>query len=431
MSATPIPETTAKTMRGTVVFRAGALIFIVLLIGNSVAGRWVQTAEPADSSVESTRIAASLVRDRSFSNPYGLIRTGPSAHVAPAYPVLYATLLSVLGPGKATWWAIRVLTIAAYALQLALLLTLAGRLNLHLRVGAIACILGCLIPLPGSLYKWEAVFAGLLLVILATLTACLRTRRWGLALAAGLGLTWGISLLVSPSLLPVWVVWLPLVCIYAQRRIRIPATLAVAVLPFVIISPWLIRDYRVFHAFMLIRDNFGTELAASNNDCASSWAMETVQSGCADLVHPSRSLALEQRIAEIGEYKFNVERSLAGRAWIREHPARFLKLCALRFVRFWFPVFATHHGFGLIAVIEISLMTVFMIAGLAMLVRRDLFGAYLLGSAAAAYSFVYYLLALDLRFGYPILWISLFGSAYWLNEVWTRRAVRAAERAIR
>lgn len=399
-------------------------MFAVLLAGNAVAGRWFSTAEPADSSVESTRIAASLVNDGTFSNPYGLMKTGPSAHVAPAYPALYAGLIAVLGAGKATWWAIRILTIAAYALQLALLLTLAAKLGLDRRAAIVACILGCLIPLPGSLYKWEAVFAGLLLVLLAILTASLGERNWGSGTAAVLGVTWGITLLVSPSLLPVWLVWLPIVWIYAKPQLRMRAAAIVAVLPFLVISPWLIRDYRVFHALMMVRDNFGTELAASNNDCASSWAMETMESGCGDLVHPSRSFAMEQRISEIGEYRFNVERAQAGRTWILDHPAHFAELCATRFARFWFPVFVRQRGFAFIAVAEISLLTAGMIAGLWMLLRRDLFAAYLLASCAAAYSAVYYVMALDLRFRYPILWITLFAAGYALTELYRSRRAR-------
>lgn len=165
-----------------------------MLAGNAIFGKWFTTAGSVDFTSEATRIAASLVHNGTFSNPYGLMQTGPSAHLAPAYPALYAVLMLALGTGTAAWWAIRLLTIAAYALQLAVMVALARKLKLDARGGAIACVLGCLIPLPGSLYKWEAVFTGLVLVVLAILTASLRTGDRGLRAAALLGSTWGLAL---------------------------------------------------------------------------------------------------------------------------------------------------------------------------------------------------------------------------------------------
>jgi hypothetical protein len=40
-------------------------------------------------------------------------------------------------------------------------------------------------------------------------------------------------------------------------------------LPLLIVSLWMVRNYLVFKRPILIRDNLGKELANSNNPCAS------------------------------------------------------------------------------------------------------------------------------------------------------------------
>ena len=100
-------------------------------------GGWLHSTEPADFGVESTRTAASILNHGTFSDPFP-IPTGPTAHAAPAYSAIYAGVVALFGPGRASWWAIRVLTLAAYAFQLVLLPVLAVELTIGRSAGYIA-----------------------------------------------------------------------------------------------------------------------------------------------------------------------------------------------------------------------------------------------------------------------------------------------------
>ena len=154
-------------LTSTKLLRDFPLIFVVLFLGNAIVLRWDKTADNADFSVESTRTAAALLRYGEFRDPYAPMATGLSAHSPPAYPVMYAGIIRVFGTGHDAWWAMRVLTLAVYALQLALLPVLAAALDLTRSSGTIAAWLGVLIPVPGSIYKWETAFTALFLVVLA------------------------------------------------------------------------------------------------------------------------------------------------------------------------------------------------------------------------------------------------------------------------
>jgi len=127
-------------------------VFAICTLGNGIAGRWLSTAEGADFGVESTRTAAAILKYGEFRDPFIPMPTGPTAHVAPAYPLLYSAVVKTFGTGQPTWWAIRLITLAAYALQLALLPLLAIELGFAPLVGVVAAGLGSLTPLPGSCF---------------------------------------------------------------------------------------------------------------------------------------------------------------------------------------------------------------------------------------------------------------------------------------
>jgi hypothetical protein len=318
------------------------------------------------------------------------------------------------GTGKATWWAIRVITLGAYALQLALLPLLAVELGIARQIGIVGAAIGCVVAIPGSSYKWEAMFTGLALVIVAYLTVALKRSRNVLGLATALGVVWGVGFLISPTLLAIWCAWLPLAYLGAPRRLRAGVTALLICLPFLVVSPWIIRDYKVFHAFIFIRDNFGLELAVSNNDCAVSSVYGNL--ACAELTHPNHNALLARRILEIGELEFNREQSRKARRWIREHPSAFFQLTARHFLEFWFPAFARADALpARLAMIEVSMITLLTIPGLMALYRENRITTYLLVSGALSYSVAYYLVQLDYRYRYPILWISYIAVAYLLQ----------------
>ena len=167
----------ADRSRAASLFYLWLVAFSLCVLANGAVGHWLQIAEGADFGVETTRTGAAILKFGEFRDPFAPLPTGPTAHVAPAYPALYSAVVALFGTGKAAWWAIRFLTLGAYALALSLLPWLGGELGMPRRVGVVAAILGCLVPIPGSCYKWEALFTGLMLVVMAYATARLRRSR--------------------------------------------------------------------------------------------------------------------------------------------------------------------------------------------------------------------------------------------------------------
>ena len=100
-----------------------------------------------------------------------------------------------------------------------------------------------------------------------------------------------------------------------------------AVVFWVTISPWLVRNYVVFHKFILIRGDFGSELRAGNNPKAhGEWERE---------YRAANNRELFDEFARIGEVADNDKQTELAKEWIRENPARFVALTGRRFVYFW------------------------------------------------------------------------------------------------
>lgn len=398
-------------------------VYLLCLIANAGFGRWWRIAEPADFSNEATRMGGSLVRHGEFRDPFAPMPTGPTSHSGPGFPVLYAGILLVFGMGKATWWVTHLVVLAAYALSLAWLAPLAVEIGVPVQAGILGAVIGCLIPLPGGSYKWETLFVALFLGLTAYLMSRLREPKRQMRTAVLTGVLAGITLLFSPTVLLVFAAWGLLVL----RSLRIQAILVMIALPALIISPWVIRDYRVFHALIFIRDNLGIEMAASHNDCASAWADDDRRTGCSELVHPNVNAQLAARVRELGEYRFNKERLHMAIEWIKAHRGRFAFFTLKRFLFFWFPVAAGgKYPLEVLGQFIVSLLTALSIPGLWLLFQTYRFAGQLLLTCLLAFPLTYYVVHVNLRYRYPILWVTCFGVGYLIVHLATQAQKRRA-----
>jgi hypothetical protein len=179
-------------------------------------------------------------------------------------------------------------------------------------------------------------------------------------------------------------------------------------LPLVIVAPWLVRNYCAFGQFVFVRSNLGLELAVSNNDCASSWSLDNFGSGCSARFHPNENLEVARQVAALGEPRFNALQLEKAISWIRANPSRFARLTVERVWRFWF--LPAHHekGAGYWNVLLISLLTALGVPGLILLARANRSAALLCGGCLAVFPLIHYIVQVDLRYRYPILWISTF-----------------------
>jgi hypothetical protein len=391
--------------------QCSALAFAVLFLP-CLFRYWVSYDPNASVSrtQEMPRTALNLHERGQFANPFYLLDTGPSAHLSPAFPVFMALVINTFGEKAAGAFALKLLAALIVAIQVALFPSFSSRLGMGQLNGFIgACI--WIVAKPTLVYNWESYYAALLVAV--TCCTCRRYLDPGVKGAGWvtwlLGCLFGFLILTVPSFLLVLAAWLAL-AIWRRKLSFIRTSLfPLVLLPALIVSPWVIRNYLVLHRLM-IRDDLGLELSASNNDCGQFSLRKNMDSGCFDNVHPNGSAIEAKKVLELGEVQYNDLRLREALRWIASHPARFIRLTGMRFIAFWFPTEnGTIHFAGSGRRLErvlIYLMTLLSLKGLVTLYRRDITSAAVCMSCMALYPLVYYLVAFVDRYRYPILWLT-------------------------
>jgi hypothetical protein len=355
----------------------------------------------ANAGHETLAVAHSLATNGTFANPFRVMDTGPTAHVAPAFPFLVALLIKVFGDGPAGLFALRLMDVLVYAVQLSLLPLLAARFGIKLWAGFLAggaYLFGVFID-----PSWEANCLGLVLICLAfPMYAGLRsTLSAKSALVAGV--LWGVAMLMNPLTVLGFVAWLLMIGFAGHTTMR---TRLVLFVPLLIVMPWMIRNFLVFGRPVFVRDNFGLELAVSNSSCTTyTAAIQTPN--CPEFdAHPNRSLEEAQRLQRLGEVKYNSQKLHQALGWIRSNPSAFIKLSAHRCFAFWF------QG-GLIVLVS----SILAIPGLWLLWKKNRAAAQLMLLWLVAFPPIYYFVAFGTRYRYPILWATMLPAAYFLSEL--------------
>ena len=374
---------------------------------------------------ESVALGKSLALHGSFSSPFFPILTGPSAHLAPAYPALVAVVIKLFGTGQNGGFVLRWLTKLALASQLALLPALADYLGLSSMAGALAAVAWLAAQFP--LLLWENDFAGLLVIALAfPMYRALREQLNGKAILYT-GLVWGLLLLLTPTPLFVLCGWiLALLFLSPQSKQR---AIMLATVPLLVILPWLVRNYVVFHEPIFLRDNLGLELAVSNNSCAEySWALNLRPGGCFSRNHPNENLQEALRVSSMGEPAYNKTRLHEALTWIGRNPDRFLTLTEERFIAFWSPrmMANSQDAAGELGVNWIlDAFTLLSVPGLFLVWRRNRYAAVLMGLWLACFPPIYYLIQFDPRYRHPILWATFLPGAFTVTSAVTAIASKS------
>jgi hypothetical protein len=251
------------------------------------------------------------------------------------------------------------------------------------------------------------------------------------------GLFWGFIALSNSSLLTflpacgLWAIWpafaRPARAPFTQshRVSGIRQALAGPILSglvfLAVISPWVIRNYTVFHAFVPMRSNFGAELyeATLVSDDGFPWGATL----------PMSERAPEfQRYERIGEIAYSRQQGEIARAKIHAHPVLFARNALRRVYFFWISVPHPLDAGVLVEAtrrINFSFFSFTGILGLALALHRRIPGAWLFLWAFAIYPFLYYFVTVQARFRHPlepiicILTVYLFQSAD-RTRTWSR-----------
>jgi hypothetical protein len=279
---------------------------------------------------EAGRIAQSLVEGNGFSSPF-FGSTGPTAIMPPIYPSLLAVVFRLFG---------------TYTKASALVM-----LSLDSLFSALTCIPVFLIAqksfgwrtavwtgwawafFPYAIYFsadfiWVTTLATLMLALIFLAALHLEDSS-RVSTGGGFGVLAGIGALTDPvvlSVTPLLGLWMCYRLFRKKQRWVVPALAAVLAFG-VTVSPWMIRNYSVFHTFVPFRDNFGLELYVGNN--GNTWHF--APSG----FHPSSTDRETDEYRQMGELPYMRHKQAQAMAWIEDHPGEFVTLSLRRAVYMW------------------------------------------------------------------------------------------------
>ena len=299
---------------------------------------------------EDIYIALSLDSGHGFSSPFGF-PSGPTALLAPGYPLLIAGVIHLFGAGPVAAGGLIFFQMFVSLVTLWLVMGVARR-HFGTRTSNLAGFLFaiCEPMLFAPLYIWDTCLSALILTAALAVAPSLDRSNQRFVLV---GIGTAIAILINPALSLV----LFAIFFWSARSTRFFPWLGITAF-LVVFSPWPIRNAFVMHSFIPFRTSFGYELWVGNHPGAD---------GNLPTDLSPRDNSIERRLfLENGEVSYvQLKNSLAW-SYISAHPMEFAQLTGKRFIRFWAgtgeaPSAPSHKTLSL---------SVLSFAGLALLWRR-------------------------------------------------------------
>jgi hypothetical protein len=299
---------------------------------------------------EDIYIALSLDSGHGFASPFGF-PSGPTALLAPGYPLLIAGVIHVFGTGPVAAWVLIFFQMFLSLVTLWLVMGVARRhFGTHTSNLAGFLFAICEPMLFAPLYIWDTCLSALILTAAIAVAPSLDRSNQRFVLV---GIGTAIAILINPALSLV----LFAILFWSAWRVRFFPWLGIAAF-LVVFSPWPIRNAFVMHSFIPLRTSFGYELWMGNHPGADGNLPKDLG--------PRDNLSERRLFLEDGEIRYvQLKRSLAW-SYISAHPMESAQLTRKRFIRFWAgtgeaPASPSHRTLSL------SLLS---FVGLALLLRR-------------------------------------------------------------
>jgi hypothetical protein len=313
-----------------------ALIAIVAM-GARIAFAWDQARKvPAGIlgivpfQQETGNIAFALAQGKGFSNVFRS-ETGPTAWLAPVYPLMVAAIFKMFGVFTARAFFACVVLNTLFSSAACAPIFFAGRRIGGLRVAAGAAWLWAVFPNAVMMpFEWiwdtslSALLAATILWATLELVESERVPGW-----CGYGLLWGLALMTNPALgvlLPFLLGWAALRG-RGQSGVRWKQAALAAGVAILCCVPWTMRNYAAFHRFIPVRSNLPFELWLGNNDIFD----EHARNGRRSITRTEEA----RRYAQLGETAYMAEKWELGTSFMRAHPGLELQLTGKKFVEFW------------------------------------------------------------------------------------------------
>lgn len=392
--------------------------FLLFALGGVAGLLQLTTQLPFGPGFETVAIAENLAHYGTFANPLLVLQSGPSALSPPLYPFLLAVFMKVLPSPSFVLLAVALGCVLANAVTAALLPRVS---QLFYGAAAPGVFAGVLWLMAAQLLpSWDANYTAAALLAFCLYSAASVEKERVFPSTAYSGLLAGGIFLLNPMSALVFVPWLGYLLASTKVLLRRRVTYCCIVLGTVAVVtfPWALRNDQVFGAF-LVRTGFGLNIYVSNNDCSGTNLSEDLHSGCAALYQPNFNLKEAQAFRDLGELKYDHQRLKMAEEWMKTHPQRFARLTISRFLAFWFPRRAEQPFRATV----IWLTTIASLPGLALMVLRREPVRYFVLVTLLLYPTVYYVIFSEVRFRYPVLWLSLLPAGYFFE--WLVRQIRA------
>jgi hypothetical protein len=381
---------------------------------------------------EMGRIARALANGYGYADPFAG-HTGPTAWVPPIYPLILAGVFKVFGVYtlKSAWV---ILTINSIFSALTALMTWEiGARCFNLRVANWSGWLWALYPAAMQYavrWVWEMTLTTLLFSGVLVLALRMRnigetpsdssgsTRgRWLL-----FGLLWGLIGLSNSTVLlflPVCTAWI--IAGSPHKLAAIRGAVLSALVFVACISPWIWRNWEVFHAFVPMRSNLGVEMWAWNNPDANGIGL-----GAPIDPYPKdpRFMAYQR----MGELAYSRHQGELAKAYIRNHKGRFAQLSLERFYFFWAsPAHPVDNKPFIEGGRELSycFLSLSGLMGLALALKNRVPAAGLFAWAFVLLPLTYYFVSVQSRFRHPLEPLIAIFSVYLFQSAKPRHSLHA------
>lgn len=299
---------------------------------------------------EDIYIALSLDSGHGFSSPFGF-PSGPTALLAPGYPLLIAGVIHLFGTGPVAAWVLIFFQMFVSLATLWLVMGVARR-YFGTRTSNLAGFLFAIGEpmLFAPLYIWDTCLSALILTAAIAVAPSLDRSNQRFVLV---GIGTAIAILVNPALSLV----LFAILFWSTWGARFFPWLGLISF-LVVFSAWPIRNALVMHSFIPLRTSFGYELWMGNHPGADGNLPKDLS--------PRDNLSERRLFLRNGEVRYVQLKSSLAWSYISAHPMESVQLTGKRFIRFWAgtgeaPAAPSH---------KTLFLSVLSLAGLALLLRR-------------------------------------------------------------
>jgi hypothetical protein len=376
---------------------------------------------------ETGRIARAIASGRGFSDVLDT-GSGPTAWMTPLYPYLAAGVFKLFGIYTASSALVLLSLNSLFSALTCIPIYLMARESFGEKVARWAGWGWTFFPFSISAaaeWIWETCLTTFLLSCLFLLTLRMeRTTR--LAAWAGFGALWGITSLSNPNvlvLLPFLTGWVCHRLHQRQERCRMQVIVAMLSLV-VVVTPWFVRNYRVFHTFIPFRQQIWFVASLGNNPETEHWATEVNE--------PVNGLGEEQNYRQRGERNFMDERRRETIEYLRNYPGLFVWRSFRRFVLTWTGFWSWPAKGSLAETFDLDLpfdpgvvalctvLTALAIFGLLRAFSSGLTAAWPYAFMLLVFPSIYYVTLAHLRFRHPIdpeiIVLAAYGCRQWIAK---------------